>query len=286
VRDLHARRIVGFGLTSADADRLTEFYVMAFGARQVSSEHLSGAGFERRMGVSGGALRHTIEVGRESVDVIQFDMPGRPYPQPLSPIDTVFQHFAIVVSDMDQAMSQLQRSPGWVPISSGGPQRLPASSGGVTAFKFQDPEGHPLELLAFPKHGVPARWRERLSDGIFLGIDHSAISVRDTATSKGFYQALGFVVTSQTLNHGEAQANLDGVPSPEVEVTALSLGATTPHLELLCYQSEVRPPHRALAGNDAAATRILLAADGLQSDVDAAPRLLVDPDGHHLLLVD
>jgi catechol 2,3-dioxygenase-like lactoylglutathione lyase family enzyme len=155
----------------------------------------------------------------------------------------------------------------------------------VTAFKLQDPEGHPLELLAFPEHTVPSHWRERLRDGIFLGIDHSAISVRDTAISTAFYQTLGFSVTAQTFNHGEAQASLDGVPSPQVEVTALSLDASTPHLELLCYRSELHPPRQVLVSNDVAATRIALAADGLENDVEAEQRLVIDPDGHHLLLI-
>ena len=284
MRDFRARRIVGFGLTSADAARLTEFYVMAFGARRVSSERLTGARFERQMGVSGGALRHTLQLGRESVDILQFDTPGRPYPRPLPSDYTAFQHFAIVVSDMELALLKLQCTEGWTPISIGGPQRLPHRSGGVTAFKFQDPEGHPLELLAFPEHAVPPHWRERSKDGICLGIDHSAISVRDTAISRNFYQTLGFSVTAQTLNHGEAQAKLDGVPGPQVEVTALSLDASTPHLELLCYRSEVRPVPQALASNDVAATRIALAADGLENAIDVA-QLLTDPDGHRLLLI-
>jgi catechol 2,3-dioxygenase-like lactoylglutathione lyase family enzyme len=215
----------------------------------------------------------------------------------------------------------------------------------VTAFKFQDPDGHPLELLAFPEDGVPPHWRERLSTGIFLGIDHSAISVRETAASTAFYQSLGFTVIAKTFNHGVEQAHLDGIPNPQVEVTALALDASTPHLELLCYQSKVHPPRQALASNDVAATRIVLAADGLDakseananSDADAnvcanvngevevkvkakamensyanvevnaranpkaasdshanvdakteietEQRLLIDPDGHHLLLI-
>jgi catechol 2,3-dioxygenase-like lactoylglutathione lyase family enzyme len=284
VRDHHARRIWGFGLTSADANRLTEFYLTAFAARHVSSERLSGARFERQFGVRGGALRHRLEVGREALDILQFDTPGRPYPRPLSPYDTTFQHLAIVVSDMDLALSTLRRTAGWMPISSAGAQRLPEASGGVTAFKFQDPDGHPLELLAFPEHAVPAHWSERSGDGIFLGFDHSAISVRDTAISTGFYRTMGFDVTAQTFNHGEAQARLDGVPSPQVEVTALSLTAATPHLELLCYRSEVRPPQQALASNDLAATRIVLAADGLTTGVEDTQRLVIDPDGHHLLI--
>jgi catechol 2,3-dioxygenase-like lactoylglutathione lyase family enzyme len=251
----------------------------------VSSEHLSDARFERRMGVCGGALRHTLELGREAVDILQFDTPGRPYPHPLSPDDTAFQHFALVVSHMDLALAQLRGAPGWTPISSLGPQRLPPGSGGVTAFKFRDPDGHPLELLAFAEDAVPPYWKECSARGIFLGIDHSAISVRGTAVSSAFYRSLGFTVTAQTFNHGVEQANLDGVPNPQVEVTALSLAAAAPHLELLCYRTQVQAPRKVLSSNDVAATRIVLAPDGKENDVDAACELVLDPDGHHLLLL-
>jgi catechol 2,3-dioxygenase-like lactoylglutathione lyase family enzyme len=287
VRDtpLGVRRIIGFGLTSPDAARLTEFYAIAFGARRVASEHLTGARFEHQMCVRGGALRHSLELGDEGIDILQFDTPGRPYPRLLFPDDTAFQHFAIVVCNMDLALAQLQRASGWTPISIGGPQRLPQESGGVTAFKFQDPDGHPLELLAFPEHAVPSHWTERSTYGIFLGVDHSAISVRDTAISTAFYQSLGFTVTAQTFNQGVGQANLDGVPSPKVEVTALSLAASAPHLELLCYQSGIHLPRKVSSSNDVAATRIALAADDVKNDVDAPRQLIVDPDGHHLLFV-
>jgi len=109
--------------------------------------------------------------------------------------------------------------------------------------------------------------------------------VRDSAVSTAFYRSLGFGMTTQTFNHGAAQAHLDGVPSPQVEVTALSLAVSTPHLELLCYRSGVHPPLQVSASNDVAATRITLATGGLGNDIDVAQRLIVDPDGHHLLLV-
>ena len=195
-----------------------------------------------------------------------------------------FNTSPLVVRDMDLALAHLRGVPGWTPISTDGPQRLPQRSGGVTAFKFQDPDGHPLELLAFPEHAVPAYWMGRSAHGIFLGIDHSAISVRDTAISTAFYQSLGFSLTAQTFNHGVEQANLDGVPSPQVEVTTLCLATSTPHLELLCYRSAVHPLRQVLSSNDVAATRIALAADGLKRDAGSAQQLVVDPDGHHLLL--
>ena len=71
---------------------------------------------------------------------------------------TAFQHFAIVVSDIDKAMQKLSGCQGWSPISRAGPQALPLASGGVTAFKFRDPEGHPLELLWFPDGTRPPAW--------------------------------------------------------------------------------------------------------------------------------
>jgi len=285
--DIRARRIAGFGVNSPDAARLTGFYETAFGARHVSSERLTATQVERSMGVGGGALRHTLQLGDQPLDILQFDTPGSAYPRPTSPYDTTFQHVAIVVSDMELGLSHLQRTPGWTAISTRGPQRLPQRSGGVTAFKFQDPDGHPLELLEFSAHAVPQHWKERTKQGIFLGIDHSAISVRNTAASTAFYQSIGFTVAAQTLNHGAEQAYLDGVPHPQVEVTALAIDGSTPHLELLCYRGDANRPRQVVASNAVAATRIWLAAEDLEghSDMDFAKRLIVDPDGHHLLLV-
>ena len=91
---------------------------------------------------------------------------------------------------MPAAYARLAAQPGWNTISTDGPQVLPASSGGVTAYKFRDPEGHPLELLAFPPDAIPARWQKVSATGC-LGIDHSAISVVDTDQSIKFYERLG-----------------------------------------------------------------------------------------------
>ncbi|MGB8684208.1 MAG: hypothetical protein WCD12_15080, partial [Candidatus Binatus sp.] len=60
----------------------------------------------------------------------------------------------------------------------------------VTALKFRDPEGHPLELIAFPPDDTPAKW-QRSSTAECLGIDHSAISVAVTERSVKFYERLG-----------------------------------------------------------------------------------------------
>ena len=91
-----------------------------------------------------------MRIGEEEIVLVQFESAGREYPARSRSDDLWFQHLAIVVSDMDEGYSRLRSSGGWDPISTEGPETLPASSGGVRAFKFRDPDGHPLELLWLP----------------------------------------------------------------------------------------------------------------------------------------
>ena len=279
-------KIARFSLTTAGAGRLAAFYQRAFGFRQIALEQRSAAEFARLPGVAGGVRALTLGLGEQIVELVEFTVPGQPYPADAASSDIAFQHFAIVVADMRAAYARLRDVAGWAAITSDGPQKLPESSGGVTAFKFRDPEGHPLELLAFPKEGTPPEWRVAGAFGPCLGIDHSAISVTDTTRSVAFYEALGFAVSARSRNHGPEQGRLDRLPTPEVEVTALTPLEPTPHVELLCYRSSapgVRPP---LRDNDVAATRLVLQAP---APAGASPRRTVrrslfDPDGHHLVI--
>jgi catechol 2,3-dioxygenase-like lactoylglutathione lyase family enzyme len=304
-------RIGHISLTTADADRLGTFYRQAFGFEAMEIEHYSGVSFAQLTGVEGAqacALR--LRLGEETIELVAFTRPGAPYPANIGCDDPRFQHIAIVVADMEAAYSRLCACEGWTAITRPAPQRLPASSGGVTAFKFRDPEGHPLELLAFPPDNEPPRWREAPHrDGPCLGIDHSAIVVSGTAPSVAFYrQVLGFSVAGGSLNRGREQEQLDAVPGAVVEVTALDPGAgNPPHLELLSYRSTVPPRGgpAALASNDIAATRLTLEVDdlpalenglaaaglrfispGIVALRDNRPALLIrDLDGHALLLL-
>lgn len=205
--------------------------------------------------------------------------------------DLIFQHFAIVVADMDAAMAHLARVPGWLPITTGGPQQLPASSGGVTAFKFRDPDGHPLELLAFPPGGVPKHWRcqpDTSPDASpFLGIDHSAICVSDTVRSVTFYESLGLKVSNRSVNDDPAQARLDHLYQPVVHVTAMRVDDAPPHLELLCYPTGRNGRPLRLPANDVAATGLMFERDPQSGRYRAGGmpvRNLLDPDGHHLMI--
>lgn len=237
--------------------------------------------------VAGGALSITLELGSQRIELLQFALPGRPYPAGTLASDLLFQHCAVVVRDMDDALRRLSAAGGWTAISEHGPQRLPASSGGVTAFKFRDPEGHPLELLAFPAARLPAHWRQAPGSDPCIGIDHTAISVSDGARSVAFYQGLGLRVASTSTNTGAEQARLDGLAEPHVEVTALAAEQATPHLELLCYRRTQPGAPAAVRNSDIAATRLLWQARSVPGTRSCAgdPQALADPDGHRLLIV-
>lgn len=267
-----AHALIRFGMNSPDALRLLRFYVQAFGA------HLMSRGTRAHAPLGAHAI--VIRLGDSSVELLQFDAPGKPYPDDLSPYDPRFQHLCIVVTDMQRAMQRLSQTVGWSAISTAGPQTLPDSDGGVTAFKFRDPDGHPLELLQFAAGQIPAHWQSTGRHDLYLGIDHSAISVTDAVRSLRFYASLGLHRAGQTRNHGPAQERLDGVPAPVVDVISLTPPRPTPHLELLCYHSATRPAHEAPAVNDIAATRLVFAAASAPGDAEDC--LIQDPDGHFL----
>ena len=243
--------VAAFRLVTRDAARLAAFYRDAFDF------------VAERNGLRLGAAR------------LEFVATQAPPPPPVAANDTSFQHFAIVVADMDAAHARLRAIDGWSAISRGGPVRLPASSGGVAAFKFRDPEGHPLELLWFPPGSDGAR--RHAGPGLFLGVDHSALVVADATRSIAFHEAIGFSVAARGLNRGETQARLDGLATgaaTRIEVISLvgDPADPGPRLELLCYREPVAIEAR-VADDNVLATEIVLRGDG---------PALVDPDGHRL----
>ena len=115
-----------------------------------------------------------MALGDQAVELVEHHPHGAPYPPGSTACDLWFQHFAIVTADMPATYARLQKA-GATPISNGGPQMLPPEAGNVIAYKFRDPDGHPLELLQFPSNNT-------------VRIDHSAISVSDAERSIAFYR--------------------------------------------------------------------------------------------------
>ncbi len=273
---MQARRLLRIELTVADLGRAEAFYSGALGFTAISQSKADPA-LAKLMG----AERITqvgLHRGRQTLCLQSFETAGEPYPADVRTCDQMFQHIAIPVADMTAAYARLQP---FVPpaLSRSGPQQLPERSGGVTAYKFQDLEGHPLEILRFP-------------DGHQDGIDHSAIVVAEVERSIAFYQdTLGLRVTARQLNHGPEQDRLDGLDSAEVEVVALEPQQGTPHVELLAYRAPPVRPARQLRPCDIAATRLVLEVEGLTNEAvalaDGSRALLThDPDGHALLLIE
>lgn len=213
--------------------------------------------YQTALGFSQAGTR--LRYGDSEVELLEFDPPGRAFPPGQAANSLSFQHFAIVTPDIAVAYDTLRGVAGWRAISTDGPVQLPAASGGATAFKFRDPEGHPLELIQLP-------------DGTTPRIDHSAIVVRDTAASTAFYAQFGLGRQGGSHNSGAAQDALDGLQGADVQVTRLGDAAGRLHLELLCYRNVLATPPA--ASNDVAATRLIF-NKGLAG-------IVTDPDGHRL----
>ena len=257
-------RIAAFRLVTRMPERLLAFYeALGFTigeAQAVPPDELA------MLGLSGAATRWTMRLGTARVDLDHYAQAGRPYPEEADAASLCFQHLALVTDDVAVSWSQA-RAAGGAPISRDGPVTLPASSGGVTAIKFRDPEGHPLELLRFPDAAAKG-W---CGTGM-LGIDHSAIVTRDLDASTAFYTAHGLTREDATLNRGPEQAALDGLADPVADVVPMKPDDAPPHVELLHYRQPEGPSCGPVQVPDVAATRIVWQGGD--------PALLRDPDGH------
>lgn len=289
-------------LICSDAERLAGFYQCAFGFKDLSDTPIADSALAELIGRAGDrVLLKLLSLGDQHIALAQPDPLGASYPDRIPGWDPRFQHFAIVVADMKAALATLKGLSGWQAISVGGPQMLPPTSGAVTAFKFRDPEGHPLELLAYSPTATPSHWAAR-SAKTCLGIDHSAISVVDTIRSVAFYHRLGLTRIAASLNAGLEQQSLDDVPDALVEVTALAPTCSVPHVELLCYRGNFDRSRPSTGAADAAATQLVFDVPGeafapliermreavvrgpIASATGLLRALLRDPDGHWLCL--
>jgi catechol 2,3-dioxygenase-like lactoylglutathione lyase family enzyme len=298
-------RIDRFGLSVANLQAAQSFYMGALGFRTVSLETREGEAFAAPTGLDACATVAVMQLGDETLELVEFTRPGRSYPEPRAANDPWFQHFALAVSDMDRAFAQLSRF-AQTPISRAGPERLPPTTGDVIAYKFRDPDGHPLELSYAPKSHWARHPRHPMHQPT-LGIDHSALAVADLQASIHFYtQGLGLRLGPPSLNQGPEQARLDGLDGPVVDIATLTTRETGPHLELLHYQrpKSLAPP-LSFTVNDIAAARIVMHTDdvklaakralaaggtrasrGVVASSSARRLLLRDPDGHLLELVN
>ncbi len=310
-----AKAVRVVGLTVSDLDSSVAFYTQVLAFEKTTEVEVSGSDVDRLQGIFSVRMRTArLHLGEEIIELTEYVTPrGRPAPAKANSNDRWFQHIAIIVSDMDRAYARLREHR--VEHVSPEPQRLPdwnPSAGGIEAFYFKDPDGHPLEILTFPAGKGDPKWH-RADDRLFLGIDHTAVVVRDTETSLRFYRdRFGFSVAGESLNHGIEQERLSHVFGTRLRITGLRV-ADGPGIELLEYLSprDGRPMPRNERANDLVhwQTQLLVpdvegfvasvqAVDGLElvsagvvtlsvAELGFTSGLLLrDPDGHVLQLVE
>lgn len=312
-----------------DAEACAAFFCSQLGFRRLDAIE-PGEAYAALVGLPGARLRLVrLALGEELLELLEVvelaagQRPGRPFPVDSGSTDLWFQHICIVVRDLEQASVGVRRliAAGALQAISSAPQCLPSwnvAAAGIEAFKLHGPEGHCLELLAFPAGRGDARWHADSNPGLFLGIDHSAIGSGDSERSCRFYsELLGLRLGGQSLNHGPEQDALDGLVGARVQIS----GHRCPSgagIECLAYQSpsggrcmptDLGPQDRAhgqlrlLMGDhravlDAIAPRLeslggRLISPGVVALEPEQARLLgfgaamqvADPDGHRLQLV-
>jgi catechol 2,3-dioxygenase-like lactoylglutathione lyase family enzyme len=300
------------GMTVSDMDRSVEFY-SALTFQKISDVEVFGDDFEHLEGVFGARMRIVrMQLGNEFLDLTQYlAPPGRPIPVDSRSNDLWFQHAAIVVRDMDEAFKKLRALK--VQFVSTGPQTLPPSikaAAGIKAFYFRDPDQHNLEVIYFPAGKGDPRWQEK-TDKLFLGIDHTAIGISNTAASLKFYRdLLGLRKAGESENFGSEQEHLNQVFGAHLHITGMRADAG-PGIEFLEYLTprEGRPRPADIHANDIVHWQTMIATDELDllakklqdahvpfvsPGVVAMPKdkagfskgaLVSDPDGHSVLLI-
>lgn len=224
-------------ITVGDMARSLDFYTKVLPFRIVRDVEVSGDGYGRLFGVFGMRARVVrLRLEREEIELVEFLVPrGRPIPVDSRSNDLWFQHIAIIVSDMEAAYRHLRAHN--VIHASTGPQLLPAwnrDASGIAAFYFRDPDGNHLEVLRFPPGKGDPRWQRNVP--LFLGIDHTAIVVRDTDRSLAFWRdALGFKIGGTAENYGPEQELLNNVFGARLRITGLLPPAGGIAVELLEY---------------------------------------------------
>jgi len=216
--------IKSIGITVQDMNRSLPFYEKVLHFKLVSNDTIQSEEYSSLVNVKN-AVVHLVKLklGDERIELIDFIYPeGKGYPEDSHSNDFWFQHIAIITSNMDGAYAWLKLND--VKNISVEPQRLPdwnKNAGGIKAFYFQDPDGHPLEILEFPPDKGNAKWHKK-SNQLFLGIDHTAIAVSNTDESLKFYRdVLGMEIGGESENYGIEQSRLNNVEGAHLKITGL-----------------------------------------------------------------
>jgi catechol 2,3-dioxygenase-like lactoylglutathione lyase family enzyme len=234
--------VASVGIIVSEMERSLHFHTTVLACQKISDIAVAGVGFDRLYGLANVRLRLVkLKLGDEVIELTEFLTPkGRPIPTESRSNDRWFQHIAIVVRDMEEAYQHLRHY--WVTQTSPNPQTLPEwnpVAGDIQSFYFKDLDGHNLELIHFPDGKGDPKWQGS-TEALFLGIDHTAIVVANTAASRAFYcDRLGMKLQQESQNFGTEQERLSGVSDVQMHISSLK-APTGLGIELLEY---VEPNH-------------------------------------------
>ena len=314
--------VESIGMTVGDMDRSIDFYTTVLGFTKTGDRQITGVASTDMSSLQAEPLPAaanlqlrvvTLQLGTETIELTAYlTHPGRSIPPDSRSNDRWFQHLAIVVSDMDRAYRHVCQQD--IVQVSPSPQTLPdwnPVAGGIQAIYFQDPDGHNLELLHFPAAKAAPKWQQPTT-ALFLGIDHTAIVVADTDTSRAFYcDLLGLELKQESENFGSEQELLSGIASVKVRISSLvapagmgielleyleptdgrSIPTDTESNDLWCWQTKIvvaeaieTVQHLTAAQFPLVSTEVSLSnTSALEFDRQF---LVSDPDGHRIRLVD
>lgn len=305
------KKVESMTIVVSEMQQALNFYTQILPFEKISDYELTGDSVELLENVFGCHIRKVgLQLGNEKIFLVDYlSTGGKAVPENSKSNDLWFQHLALVVSDMDKAYGMLHQNS--VTHVSNLPQTLPASipaAAGITAFYFEDPDHHILELIHYPAGKGDPKWQEK-SDKLFLGIDHTAIGVSSTDASLKFYSGLlGLQLKGESFNSGKEQAHLNNVKNASLHISGLR-ATNGPGIEFLQYlfPGPGEPYPADVSGSDLIAWQTCLQVDHIDQLWEQAKLyacrfvtqrpvlitennktfkqgILRDPDGHLLLL--
>src|SRR5690606_34414866 len=91
-------QLIGFSVTVSDLAGAAAFYRDALGLQIGPEQTFRNSAWNRLLGLAPDTTARAVDIaiGRQTVQLVAFDPPGRPYPPERASNDQWFQHFALV----------------------------------------------------------------------------------------------------------------------------------------------------------------------------------------------